>query len=268
MLRYLEDAGLVAPTPDAGRLPPVRPPRAEPASLAPRAAPTLRRRARRARVRAPAAARARVARARSTRGSPAGDDSALAGSSGSSASTSGCSSTDEPTYTAHDETRIHGNDQAIRREGPRARRRRRAPHRVGRPADAGAAGDPRALRAREAARRLPHLRLPARDDRDGEPHAHAEGGRRRRRALRVEPALDAGRRRRGARRRVRHLGLRDQGRGQRHVLPAHRGRGRPQAAADDGRRRRRDRRPAQRTGASSSATSSPAWRRRRPASSG
>ncbi len=36
--------------------------------------------------------------------------------------------------------------------------------------------------------------------------------------------------------------LRDQGRGQRHVLPAHRGRGRPQAADHDGRRRRRDRR--------------------------
>ena len=72
--------------------------------------------------------------------------------------------------------------------------------------------------------------------------AHAEGGRRGRRALRVEPAVDAGRRRRGARRRVRHLRLRDQGRGQRHVLLAHRGRGRPQAAADDGRRRRRDRR--------------------------
>ena len=40
--------------------------------------------------------------------------------------------------------------------------------------------------------------------------------------------------------------LRDQGRGQRHLLLAHRGRGRPQAAADDGRRRRRDRCAAQR----------------------
>ena len=62
--------------------------------------------------------------------------------------------------------------------------------------------------------------------------------------------------------------LRDQGRGQRHVLLAHRGRGRPQAAADDGRRRRRDRRPPLARAASSSATSSPAPRRRRPASSG
>ena len=70
-----------------------------------------------------------------------------------------------------------------------------------------------------------------------------KAGRRRRRALRVEPALDPGRRRGGARRRVRHLRVRHQGRGQRHLLPAHRGRGRPQAAADDGRRRRRDRRP-------------------------
>ena len=48
--------------------------------------------------------------------------------------------------------------------------------------------------------------------------------------------------------------VRDQGRGQRHVLPAHRGCGRPQAAHHDGRRRRRDRRPPLRTAASSSAT--------------
>ena len=127
--------------------------------------------------------------------------------------------------------------------------------------------DPRALRERAAARRLPHLRLPARHDRDGQPGAHAEGGRRRRRALRVQPAVDPGRRRRRARRGVRRLGLRHQGRGQRHVLPAHRGRGRPQAADHDGRRRRRDRRAARRTAASSSATSSAAPRRRPRASS-
>ena len=133
--------------------------------------------------------------------------------------------------------------QAIRREGPGARLRRRAPDRVGRPADAGAGRDPRALRARAAARRAARLRLPARDDRDGEPRPHAQGGRRRRRPLRVEPALHAGRRRGGARRGVRHRRLRDQGRGQRHVLPAHRGGGRPPAAPDDGRRRRRHRRP-------------------------
>ena len=52
---------------------------------------------------------------------------------------------------------------------------------------------------------LPRLGVPARDDRDGQPDAHAQGGRRRRRPLRLEPALDAGRRRRRARRRVRHL---------------------------------------------------------------
>ena len=37
--------------------------------------------------------------------------------------------------------------------------------------------------------------------------------------------------------------VRDQGRGQRHLLPPHRGGRRPPAAPDDGRRRRRDRRP-------------------------
>ncbi len=48
--------------------------------------------------------------------------------------------------------------------------------------------------------------------------------------------------------------VRDQGRGQRHVLPAPRGGGRPPSARDDGRRRRRDRRPPLRTAASSSVT--------------
>ena len=114
---------------------------------------------------------------------------------------------------------------------------------MGGPEHAGARRDPRALRERGAARRLPHRGLSARHDRDREPRADAEGGRCGRRPLRVEPALDAGRRRGGARRGVRRVRLRDQGRGQRHVLPAHRGRGRPQAADHDGRRRRRDRRP-------------------------
>ncbi len=140
------------------------------------------------------------------------------------------------------EERIHGNHTAIRREGSGARPRRRAADCVGRPADAGARGDPRALRARAAARRAPHLRVSARDDRDGEPRPHAVGGRRRCRALRVQPALDAGRRRGCPRRRVRRRRVRDQGRGQRHVLPPHRGRGRSPSAPDDGRRRRRDRR--------------------------
>ena len=84
--------------------------------------------------------------------------------------------------------------------------------------------------------------LPARDDRDGEPRPHALRGRRRRRPLRVEPALHAGRRRGRARRRVRGRRVRDQGRGQRHLLPPHRGRRRPPAASDHGRRGRRHRR--------------------------
>ena len=138
----------------------------------------------------------------------------------------------------------NGSDETLRREGSRPCGRGQAPDRVGRPADAGARRDPGTLRARTAAQRASHLRVPARDDGNGEPHAHAEGRRRRRRALRVQSALDAGRRRSGARRGVRHLGLRDQRRGPRHVLLAHRGCGRPQAAPDDGRRRRRDRRPA------------------------
>ena len=137
---------------------------------------------------------------------------------------------------------LHGDDEAIRREGPGAGARGRPAHPVGRPADAGAGRDPRALRARAAALRLPDLGLPARDHRDCEPRADAEGGRGGRGPLRVQSPVHAGRRRRGARRRVRHRRLCDQGRGQRHVLLAHRGGRRPQAAADDGRRRRRDRR--------------------------
>ena len=141
---------------------------------------------------------------------------------------------------------IDGNDTTLRRERPGARLRGQAPDRVGRPADAGARRDPRAVRGGAAARRLPRLGLPARDDGDGEPDAHAQGRRRRRRPVRLESALDPGRRRGGARRRVRRLGLRDQGRGQRHLLRAHRGGRRPQAAHHDGRRRRRDRRAPQR----------------------
>ena len=70
-------------------------------------------------------------------------------------------------------------------------------------------------------------RLPARHDGDGEPDDRAARRRRRHRALRLEPAEHAGRRRRGARRRVRHLDVRDQGRGQRHLLQAHRRGARP-----------------------------------------
>ena len=135
-----------------------------------------------------------------------------------------------------------GSNAALRRERPRPRGGGRAADRVGRPADAGARGDPGAIRARAAARRPSHLRVPPRDDRDGEPDADAAGGRRGRRPLRLESALDAGRRRSGARGRVRRVRLRHQRRGQRHVLRPHRGGRRSQAALHDGRRRRRDRR--------------------------
>ena len=60
--------------------------------------------------------------------------------------------------------------------------------------------DRRALREGAAAGRRAGRAVPARDGRDGEPRARARGGRRAGRAVRGEPALDAGRRRRGARR--------------------------------------------------------------------
>ena len=178
-------------------------------------------------------------RARSTAGSPA-RRTTPPGSTGSSASTSACSPPDSRRPTTKGTmatTKRHDvKDLALAPEG--VRRIEWADRQM-----------PVLAAIRERFEReqplagYRDLRVPARDHRDGEPDAHAEGRRRRRRALRVEPAVDAGRRRRGARRGVRHLRLRDQGRGQRHVLPAHRGRGRPQAAPDDGRRRRRDRRP-------------------------
>ena len=48
--------------------------------------------------------------------------------------------------------------------------------------------------ARAAAQGHPHLGLPPRDHRDRQPRDHAQGGRRRPRPLRQQPALDAGRR--------------------------------------------------------------------------
>ena len=86
--------------------------------------------------------------------------------------------------------------------------------------------------------------VPARDDGDGEPDAHA-----RRPAARTSSSARRTRcppRTTWPRRssRLRHRHVRDQGRGQQHVLRAHRRRGRPPTAADNGRRRRRDRRAA------------------------
>ena len=87
------------------------------------------------------------------------------------------------------------------------------------------------------ARRHSAVGVPPHHERDGEPRARSPGGRRRRRALRLEPALHAGRRGRGARGRIRNLDVRDQGRGQPDVLRAHSGRAPAQAEPDDGRRR-------------------------------
>ena len=99
------------------------------------------------------------------------------------------------------------------------------------------ARDPRALRARAPARRAPDRRLPAHHRGDREPRAGAARGRRRGRAVRREPALDAGRRRRGARRRAtapRVLGTRGEDRAayERHLRELVDAR--PQILIDDG----------------------------------
>ena len=84
----------------------------------------------------------------------------------------------------------------------------------------------------------------------------------------VQPAVDQGRRRRGARRRVRDRVLRPPRRGSRHVLPApQRGRRHP-SADDDGRRLRPRVAAPQPSGPTRSRRSWPGPRRRRPASSG
>ena len=65
--------------------------------------------------------------------------------------------------------------------------RGREADRVGRPTDAGARRDPRALRAGAAAGGHPRFGLPARDDRDREPGQDIEGWWCRRGALRINP---------------------------------------------------------------------------------
>ena len=119
----------------------------------------------------------------------------------------------------------------------------------------------------QAAGGHPHLGLPARHHRDGQPGDHAEGRRRGPGALRQQSALHAGRRGRLAGGRLRHPDLRHQGRGRGDLLPAHRRRARPQAPDDDGRRLRPGRRRSTRSAQSCCRTSSPGPRRRRPASS-
>ena len=90
----------------------------------------------------------------------------------------------------------------------------------------------------QPARRAAHRRLPPRHDRDREPDADAQGGRRGRPPRGLEPAVHAGRDRGRARRRVRDRDLRAPRRGQRDVLqPPPDGRGHP-PADHDGRRLR------------------------------
>ena len=182
------------PVTAAARLPRLRRPRAEPAPLPPGA------------PRRASASSSPISRSpRGSAGSPACATRSTPGLPGARAPLEWEQRKHERLLRRTDANeRNHGDDEAIRREGPGARPRGRPPHPVGRPADAGAGRDPRAVRARAAARRLPDLGVPARDDGDREPRADAEGGRRRRGAVRLEPALDAGRRRRGARRGVRH----------------------------------------------------------------
>jgi adenosine kinase len=95
----------------------------------------------------------------------------------------------------------------------------------------------RALRQGAAAgRRAPRACLHVTTE-TGQPDARAAGRRRRRGAVRLQPALHAGRRGRRAGRPLRDARLRHQGRGQRHLLPAHQGRARlhkPHITMDDG----------------------------------
>ena len=126
----------------------------------------------------------------------------------------------------------------MRREGPGARAARPRADGVGGGGDGRARPDPGSVREGASARGHPDRRLPARDDRDREPRRGADGGRGGGLALRVQSPVDAGRRRGRPVRAERCGRVRDQGRGQRDVLPAHRGGARPASADHDGRRRR------------------------------
>ena len=185
-----------------------------------------------------------------------------------------------------------GDHSFRRREGPVPGRRRQPADPLGRARHAGAPGDPRAVRGREAAGGPADVGLPARHRRDGQPGPHAQGRRRRPGADRLQPALDPGRRRRqpgaGLRhRRLRHQAARTSDTYYKHIAAALRA----PAARHDGRRRRPGQRhdlhrpgPARRrprrgpapgrqklsrrpSAGRWSTTSSAAWRRRRPASS-
>ena len=144
-----------------------------------------------------------------------------------------CSNARRP--TAHD---LRHHVAGPRRHRSRPRRRGRATDRMGRARDARPAPHPRALRAGAAAGGPAHRGVPPRHDRDGQPHAHPQGRWRRRRARCVEPAVHEGRRRRRARRRVRHRHVRAARRGPRHVLRPSQQRRRHEAPDHDGRRLR------------------------------
>ena len=144
MLRYLETVGLVVParTSAGYRIYGAR--RAPPAPAAPAAARAVRDRAGRGRLRGPPPSRAR-APDRPRRLDALGGPGRRLGRVG----TAKARAADLGRLTKGTD----GYDEAIRREGSCARLRRRAPDRVGRPADAGAGRDPRAVRDRAAARR-------------------------------------------------------------------------------------------------------------------
>ena len=94
-----------------------------------------------------------------------------------------------------------------------------------------------------------------------------QAGGRRTVPVRLEPAVHAGRCRRGAGRRVRHLHLRHQGRGPRHLLPPHAERHRLPPADHHGRRGGRRGPAAHRADRRARRASSAAPRRRPPGSS-
>ena len=119
--------------------------------------------------------------------------------------------------------RFAWQDYAIarrRRQRPRPGRAGQAQDRMGQSADARSAVDPQAIHQGAAAQGRARFRLPARDQRDGQPGHHAARWRRRRGAVRLESALDAGRSGRCLVKDYSIPDLRHQGRGQRHLLLA------------------------------------------------
>ena len=94
---------------------------------------------------------------------------------------------------------------------------------------------PQAFHQGTAAEGIACFRLSARDQRNRQPDDRAARRWRGHRALRFESALHAGRSGGVAESRLQHSDVRDQRRGQRHLLPALEGGSRTQAAIHDGR---------------------------------